>query len=84
MNFPTPETLNFALRSGDVVEVEAVRITTLDEDRGPLLRVEWGAKESAQRPGRILYGERWEGSRRSIGLLRELKPLHVWLLEVIP
>jgi hypothetical protein len=81
--FPKVSTLNLALRSGEIVEVDAVAVTTLNEERG-LLRVEWEVKESQNLPGKIIYRKRWEGS---VGTLHRLgsmkKPVHVWLEGVL-
>ena len=81
MNLPTPTTLNLRLANGDVLEVDAVRVTMINEERG-LQRVEWYQKESIQEPGKVIYGKRWEGSRRMVEK-KPPKPLNAWLLGII-
>jgi glucan biosynthesis protein len=85
MALPKVKTLNFALVSGEVGEVESVKITTLDEGRG-LIRVLWEPKESLNEPGKVIYRMRWEGSRRMLEQPRSSVEgeLRDWLLEVLP
>tara|TARA_Y100001963_G_C6429737_1_gene286457 strand:- start:1 stop:255 length:255 start_codon:yes stop_codon:yes gene_type:complete len=78
--YPKLETLKLRLKSGKLTEVESVRVTTLDSDRG-LLRVEWFPRASIQDPDRIIYGKRWEGSRRMLTTIPSEK--NTWLLGVI-
>jgi len=85
MAFPKIETLNLALGSGEVVEVESVRVTELDAERG-LLRVEWRVAESILEPGTILYHKRWEGSRRNLEILPQARartPQEDWILDKV-
>jgi len=87
MSFPKPEeTLSLALRSGEVVEVDSVRVTVLNQAVS-LTRVEWVPRESINQPGRVIYGQRWEGSRKMLvnmaAKLRELTPQEDWLLDKV-
>ena len=63
------ERVNLALASGEVVTVDAVQITSLNENDPQTRRIEWRVAESSSGNGRIIYRRRWEGNSEALALL---------------
>lgn len=80
-SYPKVEKLNLALRSGEILEVDAVRVTELNAARG-LVRVEWEVGEAIHEE-KVIYHKRWEGSLRMLLRRPSGKPLNAWLEGIL-